>query len=131
MFPSGSHLPRSPVRYIRPPTSSVNGSFRNLSAVNSGRFRYPRATPAPPMYSSPITPTGTGSFQASSMYIRVFAIGRPIETPSSTLLICFIRDQIVVSVGPYIFQTEKLRVINFLARLLRKTSPPQRALRLD
>ena len=31
------------------------------SAVNSGRFRYPRATPAPPMYISPLTPTGTGS----------------------------------------------------------------------
>ena len=26
-----------------------------------GLFRYPRATPAPPMYSSPATPTGTGS----------------------------------------------------------------------
>ena len=33
----------------------------NRSVVNSGRFKYPRAIPAPPIYSSPVTPTGTGN----------------------------------------------------------------------
>ena len=32
----------------------------NFSAVSSGRFRYPRASATPPMWSSPTTPTGTG-----------------------------------------------------------------------
>jgi RHS repeat-associated protein len=47
--PSGSQRPRSPVRYSRAPGSDANGSGTNRSAVSSGRFRYPRATPAPPM----------------------------------------------------------------------------------
>ena len=50
------------------------------SAVSSGRRKYPRVTPAPPMYNSPATPTGTGSPYASRMYTRAFAIGRPIGT---------------------------------------------------
>ncbi|MNC43417.1 hypothetical protein D3C75_922770 [compost metagenome] len=55
-FPSGSHLARSPVRYIRSPGS--NGLSTNVSAVSSGRFKYPRARPSPAMHSSPGTPIG-------------------------------------------------------------------------
>ncbi len=36
-LPSGRSRPVSPVRYIRPPGVSVNGSGRNSSAVRSGR----------------------------------------------------------------------------------------------
>ena len=55
-----------------------NGSGMNRSAVKPGLLRYPRATPAPPMYSSPATPTGTGSRFRFATYSRVLAIGRPI-----------------------------------------------------
>jgi hypothetical protein len=53
------------------------------------------------MHSSPSTPTGTGSIVVSRTYIRVFAIGRPMET--TLFAIPSTRshdDQIVVSVGP-------------------------------
>ena len=32
----------------------------NFSAVRSGLFKYPRASPGPPIYNSPIAPIGTG-----------------------------------------------------------------------
>src|SRR5579872_3284144 len=102
MFPSGSHLPRSPVRYIRVP-SPTNGSATNRSAVNPGRFMYPRATPAPPMYNSPLTPTGTGSPCRSNMYIRAFEIGRPIGIEYDSVIgtdIVNVQQPTVVSVGP-------------------------------
>ena len=51
-----------------PPGSAPNGSGTNRSAVSSGRPRYPRASPSPPMYSSPATPTGTGPIPSSSTY---------------------------------------------------------------
>src|SRR6476646_12170253 len=103
MMPSGSHRAKSPVRYIRAPGSFANGSGTNRSAVSSGRFRYPRAAPAPPTYNSPTTPTGTGAPLESSMYIRAFAIGRPIGMLSPD----FPRGQLhavaftAASVGPY------------------------------
>ena len=58
--------PRSPVRYMRAPGSWLKGSVRNFSAVSSGRFEW-LPTPAPPMYSSPATPTGTGEPCPSNM----------------------------------------------------------------
>ena len=37
--------------------SSVENGFRiNFSAVSSGRFQYPEATPSPPIAISPIVP---------------------------------------------------------------------------
>ena len=53
IFPSESHIARSPVRYIFP---SPNGESTNFSAVCSGLFRYPLANPAPVIHSSPGTP---------------------------------------------------------------------------
>ena len=59
------------------------GSATNRSAVRPERPSYPRPTPAPPTYSSPTAPTGTGSPAASSTYTRVFAIGPPTATLAS------------------------------------------------
>src|SRR5579875_1188079 len=103
MLPSGSQRPRSPVRYSRAPGSPPNASGTNFSAVSSGRFRYPRPTPAPPMYSSPATPTGAGSPSRSKMYICVFAIGRPIgvNCRANSGMQRYALAQIVASVGPY------------------------------
>ena len=56
----------SPVRYRRAPASAPSGSGTKRSAVSPGRFRYPRASPAPPTYSSPGTPIGTGRRASSS-----------------------------------------------------------------
>ena len=50
----------------------------NLSAVSSGRWRYPRASPSPPIWSSPTTPIGTGIICRSSMYSLVLPIGLPM-----------------------------------------------------
>src|ERR1044072_2056653 len=50
-----------------PPAHAPTPAGTTPSAVSSGRFRYPSATPAPPMYSSPRTPTGTGSRLSSRM----------------------------------------------------------------
>ena len=61
MLPSAKYLPKSPVLYnLREFSSLPKGLGINLSAVKSGRFRYPLAKPAPPIYISPSTPTGTG-----------------------------------------------------------------------
>src|SRR5271154_3461431 len=76
----------------------------NRSAVRSGRFRYPAATPSPPMYSSPGNPTGTGRSAASSTWQAVLAIGTPMLTGSPARTFHSV-DQIVVSVGPYMFNT--------------------------
>src|SRR6202167_3579790 len=108
MLPSSRLPPRSPVRYIRPPPSPPYGSATNRSPVSAPRFRYPRANPAPPIYNSPITPTGTGSRFSSRMYIRTFAIGRPIGTELSRLEILWLADHTVVSVGPYMLQAAEL-----------------------
>src|ERR1700733_7033010 len=98
-----------------------------LSPVNSGRFRYPRATPSPPIHNSPTTPRGTGSRCPSRTYIRVLAIGRPMVTSSD--LIRASDDQIVVSVGPYIFQTDPQVDTSRAARSRSIASPPQSTLR--
>ncbi|HEX2938018.1 MAG TPA: hypothetical protein VHO66_03770, partial [Ruminiclostridium sp.] len=59
ILPSGSHLPKSPDLYILP---SPNGFLINFSAVSSGRLRYPLASPAPPIHSSPGIPIPHSSF---------------------------------------------------------------------
>src|SRR5262249_14033121 len=106
IVPSAFHLPRSPVLYIRASTSLTNGSLIKRSWVNSGRFRYPRATPAPPMYNSPVTPIGTGSLCSSRMYTRVFAIGRPMcAANGSSRFIATHVEYVVVSDGPYRLHT--------------------------
>ncbi|KGC56648.1 hypothetical protein Y023_537 [Burkholderia pseudomallei A79D] len=56
------------------------------------------------MHSSPGTPIGTGLPYASTIRIRVLSIGAPIEVGRSAVTGATI-DQIVVSVGPYRFQT--------------------------
>ena len=75
--PSARQRARSPLRYIRLP-AGPNGSATNRSAVSPARCRYPRASPAPAMYSSPATPAGTGRKPPSNTYTRVFQIGRPM-----------------------------------------------------
>ena len=78
------------------------------------------------MYSSPGTPTGSGWKFRSSTYVCVFAIGRPIVTfpfprPSFSAV-----DQIVVSVGPYRFQSSAPRSISCAASSCGRPSPPHR-----
>ncbi len=105
--PSASHRARSPVRYSRAPGSPPNGSGTNRSAVSSGRPRYPRASCAPPRYSSPGTPTGAGAPPRSSTYARTFATGRPIgrvARVSSPVGTCHVASM-HASVGPYRFTT--------------------------
>ena len=59
MLPSGRYRARSPVLYSRAPGSALNGSARILGR-QLRPVQIPRANPAPPMYNSPGTPTGTG-----------------------------------------------------------------------
>src|SRR6266704_7223199 len=107
MLPSRRCRTKSPVRYRREPVSVENGFATNFFAVSLGARRYPRATPVPPMYNSPRTPTGTGSMFRSSTYMVVLPIGRPMGTRvASPALAWWTEDQIVVSVGPYMFHTE-------------------------
>src|SRR5579863_3798931 len=105
-FPSRPHPTTSPLRYIPPPTSpNVLGT--NFSAVTPPSFKYPRPNPAPPIYSSPVTPTGTGIPSSSNTYTWLFANGLPIGTlpcpllsPSPAPSTPFINTPTVVSVGP-------------------------------
>src|SRR5271157_791150 len=125
-MPFGCQRQRSPVRYIRAPGYGPYGSRINRSAVSSGRYRYPRATPAPPINSSPVTPIGTGRKRRSSTYTRVFAIGRPIGIGVSADVIRQVVDQMVVSVGPYKFQRDEQRGSSSAVNGGSNTSPPQR-----
>src|SRR5262245_27914808 len=77
------------------------GLATNRAPVNPARFRYPRATPMPPMYSSPSMPTGTGDRFPSSTKTWVFATGRPIGTDRPSESGSLSVAQMVVSVGPY------------------------------
>src|ERR1700689_1725821 len=47
--------------YTRPSPPAPYEPPKNRPPVSSACFRYPRSPPAPPIYSSPATPTGTGS----------------------------------------------------------------------
>src|SRR5436190_908401 len=82
------------------------------------------------MYNSPRTPTGTGSIFRSSTYIVVLPIGRPMgTTAASPALAWWTEDQIVVSVGPYMFHTEPQRARSSFAIEPERDSPPHRAFR--
>src|SRR3954468_9536234 len=60
------------------------------------------------------------------MYVCVFAIGLPIGIGFSTELTFQTVDQIVVSVGPYIFQRDEQRGISCRAKSGGNASPPHR-----
>src|SRR5438552_18919257 len=82
------------------------------------------------MYNSPRTPTGTGSIFRSSTYMVVLAIGRPIGTTAgSPALAWWTEDQIVVSVGPYMFHTEPQPAKSSSAIEPERDSPPHRTFR--
>src|SRR5215472_5565064 len=104
MSPLDRNLAISPVLYIRSlEPAGANGFRMNRSAVSSGFFQYPAASPPPAAYSSPGTPIGTGLRWRSNMYTRVFEIGRPIGTLprfSCALLIKWQHVNVVFSVGP-------------------------------
>ncbi|MBM0259387.1 hypothetical protein JNW89_24300 [Micromonospora sp. 4G55] len=92
------------MRYSRAPGTDENGCGTNRSAVSLGWCRYPRATPAPPTYSSPTTPAGTGFSHPSSTYSSVLAIGRPMGTEPSVGVVgstSYAAQPTTVSVGPY------------------------------
>mmetsp|Transcript_77372 Transcript_77372/g.244472 ORF Transcript_77372/g.244472 Transcript_77372/m.244472 type:complete len:221 (+) Transcript_77372:1360-2022(+) len=75
-FPSGVHLPRSPVRAVRaPPRASKEG--KKVSAVFSGSWRYPLARPGPETLISPTPPGPTARKPLSRMAQRCPACGRP------------------------------------------------------
>src|SRR6266436_3431299 len=76
------------------------------------------------MNSSPITPTGTGCMLRSSTYIWVLAIGRPMGISPSDDVTWWRLDHTVVSVGPYMFQTEPALRINCCANSRDIASPP-------
>src|SRR5215510_11544745 len=59
------------------------------------------------MYSSPVTPTGTGSNFASSTNIFALPIGLPMLGLPSSARQRLILDQIVVSVGPYALKNSR------------------------
>ncbi len=82
------------------------------------------------MYSSPGTPGATGRRAASSTYTRVLAIGRPIVTRSEVVTSAAV-DQIVVSVGPYRFVTERAVAASVTARSDGSDSPPTSTRRPD
>src|ERR1700684_2399693 len=62
--------------------------------------------------------------------MSVFASGSPNVTASSPNESLSAVDQIVVSVGPYMFHTAEDRLTNLLARSRSNRSPPQRIVRL-
>ena len=83
--PPGEHQLARPARPlgqvpgpVHPLPADPNGHAMNRSAVSPARPRYPRASSAPAMYSSPAIPAGTGSSHSSSTNSRVFATGAPI-----------------------------------------------------
>src|SRR5215469_1351201 len=78
------------------------------------------------MSSSPGSPTGNGRLDASRIYVSVLWIG----LPTWMLLASVIRhnvDQMVVSVGPYKFQSSAQRGMSSDARSAGIASPPHKA----
>ena len=91
----------SPVRYKRAPATELKGSATNFSAVNSGRLRYPRAKPTPPMYSSPASPRGTGCSCLSKICSWILAIALPMVIfLSARGMTCQAVTSMAASVGP-------------------------------
>ena len=77
----GTPAPR-PAASAPGPRSGTSGSPQHRTRIGHKPLRrqprtvqIPRASPAPARYSSPATPTGTGSRPPSSTYTRVFQIG--------------------------------------------------------
>ncbi len=70
---------RSPVRYNRAPGSLPKGFGTKRSAVRIGLAQVAAREPAPPIYSSPTTPTSVGRILRSRMRTWVLAIGRLID----------------------------------------------------
>src|ERR1044071_5551815 len=103
--PLSTYLPKSPVLYILPPSSTPYGFGTYLSAVSSPFFTYPRPTPFPPMYISPTTPTPATSCLSSSTYTSTPDSARPITAfpllPPSSPPIRFAVAFTQHSVGPY------------------------------
>ena len=67
----------------------------------------------------------------SSTYMVVFAIGRPRGTvPEGALFTRYTDDQMVVSVGPYMFHNSPQRGSKVTARSGGRASPPQSAFKL-
>src|SRR6185295_11210925 len=119
--PSPLHLTSSPVRYSRSPSPYLLGT--NFIAVSAALPRYPRANPSPPMYSSPLTPIGTSSPSPLLTYNCVLPIPPPSLTCPSPLCRLTL-DQIVVSVGPYIFHNSPTRPVSSAASSWLNASPP-------
>lgn len=82
------------------------GSATKRDAVRAARPWYPRATPSPETYSSPMTPGATGASRSSRTWTRVPLTGTPMDTvrsgasgPSACWKVLMVA-QTVVSVGP-------------------------------
>src|SRR6185503_5088067 len=104
--PPRPYFPMSPVLYSLSPPASLYGSGTNFSAVSPASFQYPRASPSPPMYISPGTPSPIASISLPRMCTLVFPIGFPIGIvclPLSSLLTSWLHVNVVPSVGPYPF----------------------------
>ena len=92
------------MRYSRAPAAPLTPSGTNRAAVSRGAPTYPSASPPPPRYSSPGTPTGTTAPPASSTYAWVSTIGPPIGSviaPAGTTATGYAVANVVTSVGPY------------------------------
>src|SRR5215217_1979026 len=106
--PSLFHFTTSPVLYTLSPSSLPTLRHTNFSAVSPASASYPLATPSPPTYNSPFTPSGNSSCILPSTYTLVLLTASPIATllpTSSPLLITFRLVNVVFSVGPYPFIT--------------------------
>src|SRR5229473_474968 len=104
--PPSLHLTRSPLRYSLLPPSSLYPCGTNRSAVCPAWFTYPRANPAPPMYNSPHTPSGTNSPSSSSTYICRSPIGSPITDAPPSISFPLTSRYVpctAISVIPYMF----------------------------
>ncbi|CAE6860423.1 hypothetical protein R69619_07880 [Paraburkholderia nemoris] len=106
MPPSASRRATSPERYSRAP-SVPHGFGTNRSALSPARPRYPRARPAPPTYSSPTAPRGTGFMSSSSTCSCRSASAPPITLRAPAPISCLCSRRYVtctvVSVMPYMF----------------------------
>src|SRR5688500_13482137 len=81
------------------------------------------------MYNSPMPSPETGKRNSSSLWIVVLAIGALRRMRSSDSVTRATIDQIVVSVGPYMFQSEAQHLWSCVARFLVRASPPDSILR--
>ena len=121
--------PRQIPGAVHPLTRHRTDTPRTAPPSNPARPRYPRASPAPAMYNSPATPTGTGS-QRTIQHIHPRVRDRPTDrhhlTNTPTNVTSNTRTPTVVSVGPYSFTTDRPRArTNHAAHISTgNTSPP-------